>query len=138
MKAYIAGPLFNVHERWFLEKIDQLCHELGITTFLPHRDANFEDESGALAIFKADVEGLLECHIVIALLDGQDIDSGTCVEMGIAWHSGLDVAGITTDVIRRAYSNAMPYGVCLGSLGIANNLPELEAILRRRLVRWKS
>lgn len=133
MKAYIAGPLFNEHEREFLEKIDAMCRELCISTFLPHRDAAFPDESDAIAIFTADVSGLLECNLVIALLDGQDIDSGTCVEIGIAWRDGLKLVGITTDVIRRAYSNAMPYGACLESLGIAKSLPELEDILRKLL-----
>ena len=38
-KAYIAGPLFDDHEREYLEKIAQIVESYGITTFVPHRDA---------------------------------------------------------------------------------------------------
>jgi len=133
MRAYIAGPLFNEHERWYLEKIAKLCRSLEIDTFLPHRDAVFSSESDCEAIFEADVKGLSNCDIVIALLDGQDIDSGTCVELGIAWMAGKEIVGITTDIIRRAYSNAMPYGVCLKSWGIVKGLEELEYVLRKNV-----
>ena len=36
---YIAGPLFNTHERWYLESIANLLEQAGYRTFLPHRDA---------------------------------------------------------------------------------------------------
>ena len=38
MLAYIAGPLFNEGERWFVEKICALAEGAGFETFLPHRD----------------------------------------------------------------------------------------------------
>ena len=37
-KAYIAGPLFDDHEREYLEKIAQIVESYGISTFVPHRD----------------------------------------------------------------------------------------------------
>jgi nucleoside 2-deoxyribosyltransferase len=133
-KAYIAGPLFNEHERWYLEQIDFICRALGIDAFLPHRDAKFASESDTVAIFRADVAGLRSANLVIALLDGQDIDSGTCVELGIAYEHNPRpaIVGITTDTIRRAYSNAMPYAVCMQSLGVVHGLHDLVL----SLVRW--
>ncbi len=38
-KAYIAGPLFDDHEREYLEKIAKIVESYGISTFVPHRDA---------------------------------------------------------------------------------------------------
>ena len=38
-KIYIAGPLFNTHERWYLEQIAAALEAAGYATFLPHRDA---------------------------------------------------------------------------------------------------
>ena len=38
-KAYIAGPLFDDHEREYLEKITEIVEDFGFETFLPHRDA---------------------------------------------------------------------------------------------------
>lgn len=133
-KAYIAGPLFNVHERWYLEGIASVVERAGFDTFLPHRDAKFPDESDVLGIFGADVEGLTGCQLVIALLDGQDIDSGTCVELGIAYTRGIPVLGVTTDEIRRVYANAMPMGVCLSSFGVVHGLDELAADLPAILI----
>ncbi len=38
-KAYIAGPLFDDHERNYLESIAEIFETRGYKTFLPHRDA---------------------------------------------------------------------------------------------------
>ena len=37
-KIYIAGPLFNAHERDYLEKIALELENNGYECFLPHRD----------------------------------------------------------------------------------------------------
>lgn len=137
--AYIAGPLFNEHERWYLEEIDAVVRSCGLNTFLPHRDTNFKSEEDIINIFDTDVEGLIDKDLIVALLDGQDIDSGTCTELGIAYCNGITAVGITTDIIRRSYSNAMPYGVCLKSLGVVHSLDELKNTivdwLKSRLVK---
>ena len=36
--VYVAGPLFDEGERWFIEKVETLVAECGFVTFLPHRD----------------------------------------------------------------------------------------------------
>ena len=38
-KVYIAGPLFDDHERSYLEKIAIILEKNEYETFLPHRDA---------------------------------------------------------------------------------------------------
>ena len=37
--VYIAGPLFDDHERGYLENITEIFENRGYKTFLPHRDA---------------------------------------------------------------------------------------------------
>ena len=37
--VYIAGPLFDDHERNYLESIAEIFETRGYKTFLPHRDA---------------------------------------------------------------------------------------------------
>ena len=44
-KVYIAGPLFNNHERDFLESIALSLEEKGFECFLPHRDLTGVEES---------------------------------------------------------------------------------------------
>ena len=36
--VYVAGPLFDEGERWWIEQIEQTISEVGYKTFLPHRD----------------------------------------------------------------------------------------------------
>ena len=51
MKAYIAGPLFDDGERWWIERVDQVVREAGFTTFLPHRDNPMKTEQNVAEIF---------------------------------------------------------------------------------------
>ena len=37
-KIYIAGPLFNVHEKKYLEEIAEVLEGADFDCFLPHRD----------------------------------------------------------------------------------------------------
>ena len=44
-KIYIAGPLFNYHERHYLEKIAEQLESNGYKCFLPHRDLTGVEDS---------------------------------------------------------------------------------------------
>lgn len=81
--AYIAGPLFSEGERSFLEKVDKICREKGLETYLPHRD--IDQSLSSKRIFKEDLENVRKADLVIAVLDGSDVDSGTAFEIGIAY-----------------------------------------------------
>ena len=43
-QAYIAGPLFDDHEREYLVKIAEIVESFGFNTFLPHRAAGLVTE----------------------------------------------------------------------------------------------
>ena len=43
-KAYIAGPLFDEGERWWIESVERLVADAGFETFLPHRDNPPKDQ----------------------------------------------------------------------------------------------
>lgn len=133
-KIYIAGPLFNTHERMYLEQIAAALEELGFETFLPHRDAGI---LGALSVigerqrlFRDDMEALGACDIVVALLTGADHDSGTCGELGYAYAKGKLCIGISDDVRRM---NNLIWGLCSEGEMLANSIPELLQILRQSL-----
>ena len=86
-KIYIAGPLFNKHEQMYLEDIAKELEGNGYDCFLPHRDQTGIDESELKGtdmsqetkdrIFKNDLDALDAADLTVALLTGQDIDSGT-------------------------------------------------------------
>ena len=97
--VYIAGPLFTSAERAYLEQIDELCRELGLTTYLPHRDGGFStpEWNGAHKIFTRDIQMLEHSQYVIAVLNGPDIDSGTSWELGFAYARKKELLGIRED-----------------------------------------
>src|SRR3989344_6041306 len=99
MKIYIAGKLRTESEKEFLEKIAELCEELGFETFLPHRDVGLaENIDDVEKIFRGDIlEGFKECKLVIALLDGLHIGTGTAWELGYAYARGIPIIGLKTD-----------------------------------------
>ena len=80
-KVYIAGPLFDDHERKYLEEISAILEKYSYDTFLPHRDAGLVKGEFTLEIktriYDTDMENLKSADIVVALLTGSDVDSGT-------------------------------------------------------------
>jgi len=84
VKVYIAGPLFTPEQRVLLERIDEMCRGLGWDTYLPHRDAGLFDRSSGSSerFFRNDMLQLEESDLVLAVLDGCDVDSGTAWELG--------------------------------------------------------
>ncbi|HEY58550.1 MAG TPA: nucleoside 2-deoxyribosyltransferase [Anaerolineae bacterium] len=96
--VYLAGPLFTPGDRWYLERLDALCRDLGYATYLPHRDAGLADRSqGTRFFFLRDLEALQRIHLVVAVLHGTDVDSGTAWEMGYAYAKGIPVLGVVED-----------------------------------------
>ena len=123
--VYIAGPLFSEAERPFLQvMVDTLAKASALDSiadfFLPHRDGGeLGREPERKDIFELDLQQVGSAAAVVALLDGQDVDSGTCIELGYAYAKGKKIFGLLTDF--RAYytandelhrPNPMVWGVC--------------------------
>jgi nucleoside 2-deoxyribosyltransferase len=123
--VYVAGPLFSDAERAFLElMVKTLARTSGLDTltdfFLPHRDGGELGKGPERRdIFELDLKQVDSAAVVVALLDGQDVDSGTCIELGYAHAKGKKIFGLLTDF--RAYHTADPephrpnlmvWGVC--------------------------
>ena len=96
-RAYVAGPLFDEGERWWIEKVEQLVADAGFDTFLPHRDNPPKDEFNVRAIFENDKRGIDECDVVVANLNGITTDDGTAWELGYAYAKGKYLIGLHTD-----------------------------------------
>jgi nucleoside 2-deoxyribosyltransferase len=96
-RAYVAGPLFDEGERWWIEKVEALVADAGFVTFLPHRDNPPKDEHNVRAIFENDKRGIDECDVVVASLNGVTTDDGTAWELGYAYATGKHIIGLHTD-----------------------------------------
>ena len=78
--VYVAGPLFNFQQRWFIEEAKRCLEDNGVRTFSPFHDVGTQGRPEEIA--KADIDGLKECKAVFAIVDG--LDPGTMFEIGYA------------------------------------------------------
>ena len=118
-KIYIAGPLFNTHEKGYLEKIAIELESNEFECFLPHRDQKdvTEEELKQLnmsnatkeKIFNNDLNALKTSDSTVALLTGQDIDSGTAAEIGFSYANKKPIIAITAS--ERRFRNLFVEGM---------------------------
>lgn len=132
-KVYVAGPLFNTHERLYLETITARLEALGYECFLPHRDVGLVGDmtqfSNRQRIFRGDMQALDDCELVVALLTGADHDSGTCGELGYAYAQGKPCIGITDDL--RGLNNLI-WGLCDEGAQLVADIDSLMALLQQK------
>ena|SRR3989338_3591168 len=134
MKVYIAGKIWTEMEKDLLLKIDSLCKQLGLETFLPHRDVGFaEGVKDAKKIFEGDiVNGFKDCRLVIASLDGLHVGAGTAWELGYAYAKGIPAIGIKTD---ESVEDGFEYlsSILIASMPIVSSFEELEKKIKEML-----
>src|SRR5690606_4794601 len=98
---YLAGPLFSHAELEYNRKLRDLLLNKGFSVFLPQEDAEESTEERKKQsqehVFRKCVEGVDNSDIVVAVLDGVDVDSGTAWEIGYAYAKEKPVIGLRTD-----------------------------------------
>jgi nucleoside 2-deoxyribosyltransferase len=98
---YIAGPLFSEAERIFNVGLAGMLKTAGYAVFLPQENsadtARGREILDNKELFKKDVEELEQSDLVVAILDGSDVDSGTAWEIGYARARNIPVVGLRTD-----------------------------------------
>ena len=99
--VYVAGPLFDEGERWWIEQVESTVAAAGFETFLPHRDNPPKTADNVAEIFANNVVGIDRASIVVASLNGVTTDDGTAWEVGYAFASSTYIIGLHTDWRRR-------------------------------------
>jgi nucleoside 2-deoxyribosyltransferase len=98
---YLAGPLFTHAELEYNRELKNIMGKKGFSVFLPQVDAEDaaaeREKQNQEYVFKKCLEGLNNSDIVVAVLDGVDVDSGTAWEVGYAFARGKSVIGLRTD-----------------------------------------
>ena len=128
-RAYVAGPLFDEGERWWIEQVDQLVADAGFITFLPHRDNPPRDEFNVRAIFENDKRGIDEADVVVANLNGVITDDGTAWELGYAYAKGKYIIGLHTDWRMRFPNEVVNLMMECSMDRMVRNLDDLRAAL---------
>ena len=104
MKIFLAAPLFSESERDFNSKVAKRLRDKGFEVWLAQEspfvhEGTFKEKE---KIYEEDISALKTCDIVVAVLDGVEVDSGVAFEMGYATALEKPLIGLKTD--RRAFS----------------------------------
>lgn len=102
MNVYLAGPLFTVAERQFNVELAQaisIQYE-HIRFILPQEHAQLIAGTPSFSrdMFEHAIRSVSVCDAMLAILDGADADSGTCVEIGYAGALHKPIVGLRTDL----------------------------------------
>ncbi len=127
--VYIAGPLFDDGERWWMERVEAVVASAGLTTFLPHRDNPPKTADNVGEIFATNRTALHDCSMVVASLNGVITDDGTAWEIGYAYALGRRIIGIHTDWRSRFPSEVVNLMVERSLGQLVRSLDELAELL---------
>lgn len=103
---YLATPLFDDATRDYAERLTNAISKLGHRVYYPWRDAGdcfyrkLWGEGTAnwrSAIFAENAAALSRCSLVVAILDGADVESGVAWEIGFAHALAKRVVGLRSD-----------------------------------------
>lgn len=135
MNIYLAGPLFTLGEQLFNRRLaDALNKALPqLTVVLPQERAKmFLKQPDAFELIFADcLDMVARCDALVAILDGPDADSGTCIELGYAYARRKPIIGVRTDLRASEVSglNLMVAHIC-GTL-IVDTSGDLDSLTAR-------
>jgi nucleoside 2-deoxyribosyltransferase len=101
MIVYLAGPLFSLAEQQFNIQLAAALQSVPgqISVILPQERAQelLAQEEGQQLVFEDCIRMVERCDAVVAILDGADADSGTCIELGFAYAQRKPIIGVRTD-----------------------------------------
>jgi nucleoside 2-deoxyribosyltransferase len=97
--VYLAAPLFSGAELDFNRRLRDEIKRTGFDVFLPQEDSNnIKDEKNRQKIiFDKNLAAIDKADILVAVVDGADVDSGTAWEIGYAYALDKPVLGLRTD-----------------------------------------
>ena len=130
-RAYIAGPLFDEGERWFIEKVESIVADAGFETFLPHRDNPPKTQDNIAEIFANDRNGIDTCDVVVANLNGITTDDGTAWELGYAFAHSKYLIGLHTDWRSRFEHEVINLMMQCSLNELVRSLEDLEVALNK-------
>jgi nucleoside 2-deoxyribosyltransferase len=99
---YFAAPLFTMAEWTWNTELAERLERLGFTVILPQNSsAGARREDGTYhpeRLFRIATCSMDQADVILAILDGPDVDSGTAWECGYGYAKGKPVIGVRTDL----------------------------------------
>jgi len=110
MKAYLANGLFSLGDRLVNEQLAVAIRDAisSIELYVPQENDAINDKTAyadSLAIAQADLEMLQKSDVLVAVLDGVEIDSGVAAEIGAFAMLNRPIIGVFTDVRQQGRDN---------------------------------
>lgn len=110
MKVYLANGLFSEADRMYNAYIAKLLRENieGIDLYVPQENGEINDKNAyadSIMIAKADTDRLKESDILVAVIDGTEIDAGVASEIGVFYMLEKPIIAIYTDVRQQGRDN---------------------------------
>lgn len=103
MKAYLANGLFSLGDRYVNEALARQLREAlpELVLYVPQENPAINDKpafAASEAIASADLEALTASDVLVAVLDGVEIDAGVAAEIGVFSTFNRPIIGVFTDV----------------------------------------
>jgi len=99
LNVFLAAPLFNESERDFNKRLASRLRMSGFNVWMaqeaPFITHGSPEEKNR--IFESDLEALRKSGVIVAVLDGKDVDSGSAFEIGYAYACSKPIIGLKTD-----------------------------------------
>ena len=131
-KIYLSGPLFSRGEIAWGERVKAFLEDRldGAQIIWPHELVSCQ--ALPAQIFQANVRALREADIMVAILDGPQVDDGTAWEAGYFFMQGKKILGIRTDFRRAGETDNSRVNLMIecSCQGIAGSLEELAVHLK--------
>jgi len=132
-KIYLSGPLFSQGEIAWGKRVKAFLEETFVNAEIiwPHEIAS----DVAKQIFHANLKAMNDCDLMVAILDGSQVDDGTAWEVGYFFSQGKQIIGIRTDFRRagESYASIVNLMVECSCQAVATSLEELASWLERLL-----
>jgi len=135
-RIYLAGPLFTEAEQNWLRALKGQLMALGYEVcwpfeLFPEGEIESWGQDGPKRIMERCRDAVDASELIVAWLDGTQVDDGTAWEVGYAHARAKRILGIRTDFrqggdTRHSLVNAMIEGCCEG---IFRGVPQLLAAL---------
>jgi nucleoside 2-deoxyribosyltransferase len=99
MRIFLAAPLFSEAERDFNSKTAKALRSEGFEVWVAQEHEFIHEDSiqWKRSIFEEDLEALRKSDLILAVLDGVDVDAGVAFELGFAHALGKQILGLKTD-----------------------------------------
>lgn len=128
-RIYLSGPLFSQAEIEWCRHVKAALEEAleNVEVVWPH-----ELSTGSpVEIFQANLRALDECDLMIAILDGPQVDDGTAWEVGYFYAKGRRVLGIRTDFRKAGEFDSSMVNLMVerSCLAVAKSLEQLVSLL---------